>query len=145
MPALRVAPPDLRLVNWPLRDEGWRAWGLLTVLAAAATAVGWKLTNLPAGLLAGTALAVAAWRLWIPVTWELGYSGITETVLGRSVRIPWTSIAGWREYRTGVLLLPEADAAPILALRGRFVAWRNQRAELLALLEHYVGPTSVSR
>lgn len=145
MPALRVAPPDLRLVNWPLRDEGWRAWGLLTVLAAAATAVGWKLTSLPAGLLAGTALAVAAWRLWIPVTWELGYSGITETVLGRSVRIPWTSIAGWREYRAGVLLLPEADAAPILALRGRFVAWRSQRAELLALLEHYVGPTSVGR
>ena len=111
----------------------------LAVLVAVSLAVGWKLESVLSGGLAAVALAVAAWRLWLPVTWDLGYGGVTETVMGRAVRIPWTAIAGWREYRSGVLLLPEADTAPILALRGRFLAWRNRRADVMALLEHYVG------
>jgi hypothetical protein len=137
--ALRVAPPDVRLVNWPVRDDAWRAGPTLLAITLIAVVVGWKLASPASGALAAIALAVAGWRIWLPVTWELGYSGVSETVLGRTLRIPWSSIAGWREFPGGALLLPEADPSPLQALRGRFIAWRNHRAELRAILEHYVG------
>lgn len=137
-PASRPAPADVRVVNWPLRDEPWLAWTLLIVLAGSAVVAGEQLGVL-AGVLAAVALAVAAWRLWLPVTWELNSHGVTETAFGRSIRIPWNAIGAWRDYPGGVLLLPDPDAAPVLALRGRFIAWRKHRLEVLALLEHYLG------
>ena len=136
--AARAAPVEVRVVNWPLRDEPWRACAMLLMLAGLAIATGDQL-GVPAGALAAVVLAVAAWRLWIPVTWELNSHGVTETVFGRSIRIPWNAIGSWRDYPGGVLLLPEPDPAPALALRGRFVAWRKHRLEVLALLEYYVG------
>lgn len=137
--APRPAPAEVRVVNWPLRDEGWSAALRLLLFVAIVIVTGWKLDAYAAAL-GALALAVAAWRFWIPVTWELNSHGVTETVLGRSQRIPWTAIGGWREFGSGVLLLPEADLAPVLALRGRFVAWGRHRIEVLAQLEHYAGP-----
>lgn len=134
-----LAPNDLRVRDWPLRDDGWRAWAGVVTIGAIATGMGWRFHNVAVGAASGVALLAAGWRLVVPVTWEFNGQGVTERVLGRRRAIPWTSVAGWKCYRRGVLLLPDANPAPWSAWHAWYVPWCGEREQLVAILEHYVG------
>ena len=110
----------------------------IVVAAAACVAVGWWLRQPIVAGLAGSALAVVLWRTWLPQTFEIGVMGVTQTVLGRSRRIPWSSVRGWRVDGNGVLLSPDAELTPLSHLRGLYLPWLDQREKLLASIEYYV-------
>lgn len=139
-----LAPNDLRLTVWPLRDDGWRAWAGVVTIALISAGMGWRFHSLAVGLACGVALLTAAWRLVVPVTWDFGSQGVAERALGRRRVIPWPAIAGWRCYRRGVLLLPESNPSPVGVLNGWYVPWKGEREQLVAVLEHYVGPALAS-
>lgn len=133
------APPSVQLVNWPLRDDGVRAW-LMVAMFLAVAVVGGSISRSPSmGLLVFAALALAAWRLWIPARFEFGSNGVIQTVLGRRRRTPWAEFDRYEIRRRGVLLLADAETSPLAALRGLFVRWQNQRDELLAVLDFFVN------
>lgn len=133
-------PRDLRITNWPLRDDG--PWAMLAVTLVLAVALGAMILSAsPAtGLLALLALVLAMWRLWIPVTFEFSPHGMTQEVLGRRRRIAWRSIGGYRVVRRGVWLLPHASELRIAAPRSLFVRGGPQLDTLLAVLAFYLGP-----
>lgn len=135
---LRVAPPDLHLAVWPARDEPGRTLGLVALVLVMAVSASAVTGEGRSGLFAAAAVLLAGWRRWVPVTFDLGPSGIVETFLGRQRRIPWAVIARWQMRRHGILLLPDADPSPLDPWRGRYVAWNRNRAELLAILEFYL-------
>lgn len=139
-----LAPNDVRLSDWPLRNDGWRAWAGLGMIGLIAAGMGWRFHSIPVGLASGLALLAAGWRLVVPVTWEFNGQGVTERVLGRRRSIPWTSVAGWKCCRRGVLLFPDPNPAPWGALHALYVPWCGEREQLVAILEHYVGTGTTS-
>ena len=132
------APQPVQLANWPLRDDCVRAWFMATSLVAISAIAGWMAGSLVMGLVVFAAFVIAAWRLWLPVRFEVTSKGVTQTVLGRRRRIPWTEFARYECRRKGVLLLTEGEASPLATLRGLFIRWHNQRDELLELLEFFI-------
>jgi len=94
------------------------------------------------GLMGGScfaALAVAAWRLWVPVSFEFGSRGLIYGVLGRSRQIPWTQIARYKVRPRGLLLFPEDDTSPLATLRSIHVQWNGQRAAILEVVAFYMN------
>ena len=137
-PRIRVAPEELRLEVWPLVQRPVESLVQILAAAVASVAVGWWLRQPIVAGLAGSALAVVLWRTWLPVTFEIGVMGVTHTVLGRSRRIPWSSVRSWRVDDSGVLLSPDAELTPLSHLRGLYLPWLGQREKLLASVEYYV-------
>lgn len=133
------APEEVSVLNWPLWQEGWRAW---LMLAGGAALVALLAQQSQSPLLASVVAAVlvlTGWRLWLPVRFELRRHGVVQIVLGRRTRIPWTSIGSYRCLARGVLLLPDDDDRAPTRLQSLFIAWSGHRAEMLANLEYYLG------
>ena len=79
------------------------------------------------------------WRNLIPLRFELNPQGITQVVLGRRTRIPWTSILNYQVYSSGVMLLPDAVVVPLSPLRGLYLPWGLQKERVLANIEYYLA------
>ena len=148
--ASRPQPPprSVRVVNWPLRDGGLRAWGMLIALGLMAAGAG---VVAESGLMGGccfAALAIAAWRLWVPVSFEFRSRGVIYGVLGRSWQIPWTQIARYEARPRGLLLLADDDTCSLAFLRSLYVSWNGQRAAILEVVTFYMtarGSTGSTR
>lgn len=138
----RVAPADIVLVNWPLRDQPIASLAAAAAFVAIAWGVGHLAEQPWVGSAAGVALFASTWRWWVPVTFGFGPAGVTQSIFGRSFRKPWAAVVRYERLARGVLLLPDAEGAPASSLRGRYVAWLNRRDELVTLLEFYVGARS---
>jgi hypothetical protein len=137
---IRVAPEETTLVVWPLKERPVESLLLLAAAAGLSCFAGWW-TRQP--LVAGgvaAALAVTLWRTWLPVTFEIGLSGIKQTVLGRSRRISWSAIRSYEIQPNGVLLSPDAQLVPLSALRGLYLPWQGQREKVLAHVEYFLEP-----
>ena len=135
---IRSGPDELRLVSWPLRDGGLPAWSAVIACLAAPIAVWWLSNSLVAGLVGLVAVVLAAWRLWLPVRYELGPSGVTVTVMGRRRRIPWRQIARYEIRRRGVVLIPDVHTTWETAVHSLYVRWNNQRDRVLTVVDSYV-------
>ena len=117
---LRIAPPDLRLVNWPLRDAKL-ASVLTVVLVTIASVVAVQLSDSVAmGVLTCLALAAALWRMWVPVTFELSASGIVETIGRRRTRTSWSLIQRC-EIRGSGVVLHLGEGALLSGSRGHYI------------------------
>jgi hypothetical protein len=132
-------PVELLLANWPLRDDGPLAWLVVIGAVAASVTAGFVAQSAVMGVVSFLALSIALWRLWVPVTFELGPRGVVQILFGRRRRIAWSSVARYEVRRRGVLLLSEETQGPAAALRGLYVRWGRHREELLAVIAHYLG------
>jgi hypothetical protein len=129
----------VQLTNWPLRDDALGAWLLIALEIVVVVAAGVMAQNLLVGVLAWLALTVTTWRMFVPTQYELGPKGVTETILGRRRRIPWSAIGRCQVCRFGIVLLPTADAQPLALLRGIYLRWGTQRDALVAITRYYLG------
>lgn len=133
-------PESVRIVNWPIRDDGIWGWLMVTGFVAIGAFASTVSESPIMGLLAFAVLAVAAWRLWIPVTFDFSLRGVTQTILRRRRRIPWNQIARYEVYPKGVLLLAEHARSPLSPFRGLFVGWGKEKENLMRILEFYLEP-----
>ncbi len=127
----------MQVVNWPLRDGGIWAWAMLGGIVAIATCAGLVANSRAMGGVCFAALAIASWRLWLPVTFEFRSRGVVTRVLGRSRQIPWSQIARFEVRRHGLLLFADNDTSPIASLRAVYVRWNRQRSEILEVVRFY--------
>jgi hypothetical protein len=135
---IRVVPAEVTLAVWPLRQEPLGSLLVLAIGGAVSWLLAWSLAQPSVGLVAGGALLITTWRTWIPVTYEMGLSGVTQSVLGRRRRISWPAIRGYRIYSRGVLLLADESAPPLMPLRGLYIPWLGEHDKVLATLEYYL-------
>ena len=84
-------------------------------------------------------LLIALWRFWLPIRYELGSQGVTQTVLGRETRIPWTSIVNYQVRTRGIVLFSDAVLTPLSSLRGLYLPWGRQREPVLAQVDYYLS------
>jgi len=135
----KLTPPGLKWRHWPLRDE-WRVhlpivlvFTLAVVSVAITTQELWvTLATLAIGL-------VVLWRWWLPVEYEFGSKGISQSYFGWRHLTPWRNIRRFEARPHGVMLFPLADATPLDPLRGLFVPYGTHREDMLQCLAFYVG------
>ena len=135
-----VPPPAIRWRSWPLREDWTKAAMVLAGIAGTSVLVHSMGVAPHMTFLAMTALAVALWRFFIPVAFELSADGVDQHILGRRRRLPWQAIRRYEKSTTGVLLLPHADRCPMDVFRGLYLPWADRRDEVLAQVEFYLGP-----
>jgi hypothetical protein len=133
-------PPLVRWRSWPLRENPLIGMLALAGLVGAGMYVYWATGRMHLAIGAALALAVAGWRFFVPVTFELNSEGVHQWFLGRHRRIPWTEVRRHRVFRSGTLLLPYERDAPIDVLHGLFLPWGRRREEILAQLRYYLEP-----
>ena len=107
-------------------------------LLMAGVGVGWLSGEVYLGLAALAALAVALWRFFLPVVFELSEKGVDQRLLGRQRRIPWEAIGRHEVRSAGVLLLPHDDRSAMAPMRGLYLPWASRRDEVLAHVRHYL-------
>ena len=100
---------------------------------------GWLSQSVPMCGLVQVVLVVALWRLWIPVSYELGSGGIVQQVLTRRRHLDWLVITRAQLQDRGVLLLVDRSHVPLAAIHGVFIPWRDKRREVLALIEYFIA------
>ncbi len=91
------------------------------------------------GGLCSVTLMLSCWRLWIPVTFELGTKGITQSTPVFRWRIPWRCFARYETRHRGVWLLNDAEPAPFSTLRGTYVPWSDQEVQVRAVLDFFLA------
>jgi hypothetical protein len=138
---VRVAPEEVTLQVWPLWQQPFSSLLALALAAGASWLLAWSSDRPWWGVLAAAGLLVTLWRMWLPVSYELGVSGITQRAIGRQRRIAWPAIRGYQVRGEGVLLVPDAQIAPLSPLRGLYLPWPNQREreKVLACLEYHLA------
>ena len=127
------------MVAWPLHDAPLRTLAVGGITAIVSWAAGWWAQSWAMGGLAQAAFLLALWRLWLPVTYQLGSKGVVERVWGHSRHIDWLRITRAELQPRGVLLLADRSQTPLALIHGVFVPWRNKREQVTALVEHFAG------
>ncbi len=121
-----------------MRDDTIRTALVIGGLLLAGVAI-WLLTGRTyLAVLALAALAAALWRFFLPVVFELGEEGVSQSFLGRQRRIPWRAIGRYEVCAAGVLLLPDEDRSMMAPFRGLYIAFGNRRDEILAHVRHHL-------
>ena len=135
---LRV-PEPVRIVHWPLQDAGLRIWLTGLGIAGVGVTAGFVSGNSIMGAVCFTTLMCSCWRLWFPVTFDLGTKGITQSTLVFRWRIPWRCFARYETRQGGVWLLSDAEPAPLSTLRGIYLPWSDQQDQVLAVLDFFLA------
>ena len=142
---IRVAPEEVTVRFWGLRDDPFGTWLRIVIGIGAAIAAGSFLGNEWWGWGTFAIVLLTLWRSLIPLRFEIGPQGITQNVLGRSTRIVWTSILNYRVYSSGVMLFPDAVVVPLSPLRGLYLPWGLQKERVLANIEYYLTSWTASQ
>lgn len=135
----RQAPRDVQLRTWPLVDGEPLAWGCLLGAALLFGAAAYASSSVATGAVLAALVLMSVWRWWVPIHTEISAAGVTQRVLGRSRRIPWTAIGAIERRPQGLLILRGRGAAPLAALRGLYLPYRDHKADMLALVDFYLA------
>jgi hypothetical protein len=119
-----------------MEEGGPVAWLLTMVMLLLAALAGWIMASALWAVLVCGLLALAAWRYFVPVYFEIGPQGIFQEVLGRRQRISWRSIGHVEVGRDGLLLAPRDVCCA--AFRGLYLPWGRHRAEVLTLVDYHL-------
>ncbi len=136
---LRNPPRDVRVLNWPLRDDPLRS--LLGVFAGAMVVAVAGMASRGAGttVFAAFAVVVALWRTWLPIRYEFDARGVTQVIGRRRWLVSWLSVGDYELTGRGVLLFPRGESTWWNATRALFVLWAGKRSEITEIVEYYLG------
>jgi hypothetical protein len=135
---IRVAPEEVNLWHWPLRDRRLGAWVAMGVPLIAGLLIAWRFEQWWSGVIVGLIGYAVIWRNWLPVQVTLSATGIKERCLGFERRINWTAIRSYEIRRHGVLLFPDDKLTRVAPLRGLYLHWGTQKDEVLEVVEYYL-------
>lgn len=132
-------PANLRLVNWPLRDDGVYAWTFVLFVVGLAVAAGVIARSSATVLLSLAIMSIAMWRMWVPVIFEFGPRGVHQTVFRSKRRIAWSAVRRCTIRKRGVLLLFSDDPSPLANALGLYIRWGEHKEQLLTIIRYYTG------
>ncbi len=140
-----VLPParELRVVNWPVRDDPWYALAVLALWAICAAVVAWVTASGLVGLVVLAALLLTTWRLWVPVACELGPTGMTLRCLRWQRQIPWRQIEQAAVVPGGVLLRCHRAGQRGARLVSFYLPWRRHAQLVSEFHAYYQGSVTL--
>jgi hypothetical protein len=136
--AVAAPPRSVRWRSWPLQDDRPRMAMLLAAVAGISLVVGWQ-----AGwqwlVVAVVVQLLPLWRWFIATDYEADERGISQTVLGRTRKVPWRAVAHLEVGRHGIWLLPHSTGQRQRDLRGAYVPCQGRTAEISAAARHFLA------
>lgn len=146
MAELPLANPVVeRSVPATLVPIRWRVWpvgvnsvpGVFALISGSATVVigvYWVSGRWELAALAWGAVALASWRLLLPVSYELSFQGLCQRFLGHESRLPWPAISRVEIDEQGLWLWSHDDEWSGRRSLG-FLPWGNEQSYVLAWFE----------
>lgn len=133
---LRLAPPPVSWRSWPLAAGGSQVWLTLSLMLLTFSVIAYcdgsaSLAAAGAGL-----VALAAWRVFVPIVYELGPMGVSQHLFSRTTRVPWGSVERAQVGRQGVFF--SLDGAVLAPMRGLYVPWEENREQVLEQVAYYL-------
>jgi len=98
----------------------------------------WSTGSAVMGAIILSLLGVTLWRIWLPVRYQLGSSGVVQSVLGWQRRLAWQEIIRYELQHDGVILFRDSESAPLSAQGGLYVRWGKDREKVLPVLKFYL-------
>ena len=133
-----TAPRPITWTVWPMGEVSPSIAFVAICVIGSSASTWWVTGKWVLALGVAAAVAAAAWRAFIPHTYELNSLGLSIEVGGWRWRVAWRNIAAYELGKSGVYLAPRGSRWPWL--RGHYLPWKDRRAEVVSLLEYYVGP-----
>lgn len=132
-------PParELRVVNWPVRDDPAYALGVFVLVAACGAAVAAAAGSGSIGLIVLIALLLTTWRLWLPVTCELTPAGLTLRFLRWQRQVRWRQVTDVAVVSRGVVLRCHAATGRPRRVINFFVPWRHHPHLVVDFFAYY--------
>jgi len=131
--SLTLAPVRWRV--WPTAVNSVSGWLVLIVCSATIVLTVWRVTaRWELATLAWMLAALASWKLWLPMTYELSFQGLGQRLLGRESRLPWPAISKAEIGSQGVWLWSHDDGDSGRRLLG-FLPWGDERELVLNWFE----------
>lgn len=134
-----IAPPDVELWNWPIRDDGWLAIPPVAMFLVAVAIGYWQGSDWRLPTIAGAIAAIALHRFWIPVRYVLSVGGVSQGFFVFPRRIPWIAIRRFDVEPSGVWLFPTESERPNRFLDGIFIRFGGRRSDVMACVTYYLG------
>ncbi len=91
-------------------------------------------------LLALVLLSLSVARYYAPTTYVLGAKGVRMEGPFGTVEREWAAFRAWFADRDGVLLSPFSQPTRLAFTRGIFLPFKHNQAEVLAVVEDFMGP-----
>ena len=129
--------PEIHVVCWPLKFYWKKTW-IILLSYFLGTCVVYSLTTNP--LVASVvllALVSVSWRLWIPMQYSIGPTGITRSVLGRQRQLGWTMIRRISQDSRGVQVFFDRTASIQSILQSFYITADADDLESLIGVFHY--------
>tara|TARA_Y100001933_G_C18976719_1_gene554920 strand:- start:1178 stop:1534 length:357 start_codon:yes stop_codon:yes gene_type:complete len=113
--------------------------GVLILYATVVFAVYWFTRDVLMTGVTVTALLLVSWRLWIPVRFHIGPTGVIQSVLGQQRQLGWGYVKQIQPHRGGLRVLYQT-AGSELSLRKTLVISvpQSQLEELITTFEYYM-------
>lgn len=84
-------------------------------------------------------LAVAQWRLWLPIGFELDARGVQQIVMGRRKFWPWAEFARYEVDPQGVALIRDPRDYPLARAKGVYISTARRHMELVYVVDAYLS------
>lgn len=118
------------VVNWPLRDRPVASTLMLTACGVVGLISGWRSGSGVMGCLAGLAVMLAMWQMWVPIRVEVGPLGLTLSYVRRRRRIAWRDIDHLEPLGDGLSVCGKSTGASRYSLHRLFLPWGRDRSQI---------------
>ena len=129
--------PEVHVVCWPLKFYWKKTWAILVSYFVGACAVHLLTTNSLVASFVLLALLSVSWRLWIPMQYSIGPTGITRSVLGRQRQLGWAMIRRISQDSRGVQVFFDRAASIQSILQSFYITVDADDLESLIGAFHY--------
>jgi len=126
---------EVRWTSHPLRDEPpWKSAALIGLIAGFSAGAWWSLEGLVYGLITCAVLVASVSRYLLPVHYRLTEREVAVTHAGVTRRTPWDRFQKFHIHPDGVFLSPFGRPSRLDSFRGRFLRFKDNRDEVMAVV-----------
>jgi hypothetical protein len=132
--------PEVHIVCWPLKFYWKKTWAILLSYFLGACVVYLLTTSLLVPSVVLLALVSVSWRLWVPLQYSIGPTGITRSVLGLQRQLGWAMIRRISQDSRGVQVFFDRAASLQSILQSFYImANADDLESLVAAFQYYLS------
>jgi hypothetical protein len=128
-------PAPLSITNWPMVRRPFFAGAVFLGITGFSAAVGFAAASVIYGLFSVLILMTVLWRLWVPVSYQVGSSGIVQRIWGRDFHIAWRAVGNVRYSRSACVLYRASFASPFASLQSVVLDYSSDPGASMDALE----------
>ena len=132
--------PEFSIRCWPLQSQWKRTTAILVSYLAGGLLVYQFSAEVLVSILITLTLILVSWRLWVPIWYRVGPSGIIHSVWGYQRQLGWAHIRRIRQDKRGVLVFYDREPSLHSILQSFYILADGENLEpLLTAMDYYLA------